>query len=184
MASDTGGESSGRAVEAETTSPHDRDVSMPRRQVRGHTFWRTDTHGRPVELTTATGIELDGQRCRWTVSAPGTKATGEDIESGSREVRRFMNGVLVAMQRVTHRATVRPAPKPLPKPAPDIPATAPVPCPLCRGEGDAVGGESWPDCEVCDGAGIVTARQAAAWRNGVWGRDEGHDEYSHRGSPR
>ena len=138
-----------------------------RREVVGHTFWRTDRHGRPIELTTATGIELDAQRCRWTVSAPGAKAPGEGIgiESGSREVRRFMNGVLGAMQRLTHRATVRPAPKPRSKPAPALPATAPVPCPLCHGE-------AWPDCEVCDGAGIVTARQAEAWQNGTWGRDE------------
>ena len=139
-----------------------------RRKLVGHTFWRTDAQGRLVELTTATGIELDGERCRWTVSAPGAKATGEGIESGSREVRRFMNGVLVAMQRVTHRATVRPVPKPSPKPAPAIPATAPVPCPLCHGE-------AWPDCEVCDGAGFVTARQAQSWQNGTCGRDEDHD---------
>ena len=139
-----------------------------RRKVVGHTFWRTDAHGRPIELTTATGIELDGERCRWTVSAPGAKTAGEGIESGSREVRRFINGVLVAMQRITHRATVRPVPKPNPNPAPAIPATAPVSCPLCHGE-------AWPDCEVCDGAGFMTARQAQSWQNGTWGRDEDHD---------
>jgi hypothetical protein len=60
------------------------------------------------------------------------------------------------MQRATRRATVRPAPKPVPKAAPAIPPTAPVPCPLCRGE-------AWPDCELCDGAGVVTQRQASEW---------------------
>ena len=176
MASDKAEEPSSRGVEPGNPpprllgprSPGVPFATPPRREVDGHTFWRTDANGRPVELTTATGIELDGQRTRWTVSVPGAKATGEGIESGSREVRRFMNGVLGAMQRATHRATVRPAPKPRPTPAPLIPATAPVPCPLCHGE-------AWPDCEVCDGAGIITARQAEAWRNGTWGRAEDHD---------
>jgi hypothetical protein len=168
MASDEDEEVSSRAVEPGTSPARLHDSMSPRREVNGHTFWRTDANGRPVELTTATGIELDEQRTRWTVSVPGAKTTGEGIESGSRDVRRFMNGVLGAMQRATHRATVRPAPKPRPTPAPLLPPTAPVPCPLCHGE-------AWPDCEVCDGAGIITARQAEAWRNGTWGRDEDHD---------
>ena len=168
MASDEDEEASSRAVEPGNSPSRLPNSAPPRREVDGHTFWRTDANGRPMELTTATGIELDGQRTRWTVSVPGARATGEGIESGSREVRRFMNGVLGAMQRATHRATVRPAPKPRPAPAPLIPATAPVPCPLCHGE-------AWPDCEVCDGAGIITARQAETWRNGTWGRDEDHD---------
>jgi hypothetical protein len=67
-----------------------------------------------------------------------------------------MARVLGSMQRATRRATVRPVPKPVPKAAPAIPPTAPVPCPLCRGE-------AWPDCEVCDGAGVVTQRQASEW---------------------
>ncbi len=128
--------------------------------VDGHTFWRArtaiaGTH-RVIELTTATGIEVDPERCRWTVSTPGSRGVGEPVESRSREVYRFMAGVLGSMQRATRRATVRPAPKPVPKAAPAIPATAPVPCPLCRGE-------AWPDCEVCDGAGVVTQRQAREW---------------------
>ena len=168
MASDKGEEPSRRGVEPGTGPPRLGDAAVPRREVDGHTFWRTDANGRPVELTTATGIELDGQRTRWTVSVPGARATGEGIESGSREVRRFMNGVLGAMQRATHRATVRPAPKPRQTPAPLIPATAPVACPLCQGE-------AWPDCEVCDGAGIITAGQAEAWRNGTWGGAEDRD---------
>jgi hypothetical protein len=68
-----------------------------------------------------------------------------------------MNSVLGEMQRATNQATVRPVPKPRPTPAPAIPAMAPVPCPLCNGE-------AWPDCEVCDGAGVVTQREAAQWQ--------------------
>ena len=131
-------------------------------RVDGHTFWRAraaiqGTH-RVIELTTATGIEVDPERCRWTVSTPGSRGVGELVESRSRDVYRFMAGVLGSMQRTTRRATVRPAPKPVPKAAPAIPPTAPVPCPLCRGE-------AWPDCELCDGAGIVTQRQASEWRD-------------------
>ncbi len=168
MASDEVGTAGSRPGGKDNRHSRLPDSPTPRLAVDGHTFWRTDAHGRSIELTTATGIELDGQRCRWTVSAPGARVTGEGIESGSREVRRFMNGVLGAMQRATHRATVRPAPKPRPRPAPAIPATAPVPCPLCAGE-------AWPDCEVCDGTGIVTARQAVAWQDGTWSRDEERD---------
>jgi hypothetical protein len=133
-----------------------------RLNVDGHTFWRADSNGRRVELTTATGIELDGQLCRWTVSPPGGKSTGKRVESASPHVRRFMNSVLGEMQRATNQATVRPVPKPRPTPAPAIPAMAPVPCPLCNGE-------AWPDCEVCDGAGVVTQREAAQWQ-------ESHDD--------
>ncbi len=128
--------------------------------IDGHTFWRTRTATRgaqrAIELTTATGIEVDPERCRWTVSTPGSRGAGEPVESRSREVYRFMAGVLGSMQRATRRAMVRPAPKPVPKAAPAIPLTAPVPCPLCRGE-------AWPDCELCDGAGIVTQRLASEW---------------------
>jgi hypothetical protein len=129
-------------------------------RVDGHTFWRATTTGRGtqrgIELTTATGIEVDPERCRWTVSSPGSRGSGDPVESRSREVYRFMAGVLGSMQRATRRASVRPVPKPVPKAAPAIPPTAPVPCPLCRGE-------AWPDCELCDGAGVVTQRQAREW---------------------
>ena len=129
-------------------------------RVDGHTFWRARTAARGtqrvIELTTATGIEVDPERCRWTVSTPGSRESGEPVESRSREVYRFMAGVLGSMQRATRRATVRPVPKPAPKAAPAIPPTAPVPCPLCRGE-------AWPDCELCDGAGVVTQRLASEW---------------------
>jgi hypothetical protein len=129
-------------------------------RVDGHTFWRAQTAARGtqrvIELTTATGIEVDPERCRWTVSTPGSRGVGELVESRSREVYRFMAGVLGSMQRATRRATVRPVPKPAPKAVPAIPPTAPVPCPLCRGE-------AWPDCELCDGAGVVTQRLASEW---------------------
>jgi hypothetical protein len=131
-------------------------------RVDGHTFWRARAAvkgtQRVIELTTATGIEVDPERCRWTVSTLGSPGAEEPVESRSRDVYRFMAGVLGSMQRATRRATVRPAPKPVPKAAPAIPPTAPVPCPLCRGE-------AWPDCELCDGSGIVTQRLASEWRD-------------------
>jgi hypothetical protein len=125
-------------------------------RVDGNTFWRARGTQRVIELNTANGIELHPERCRWTVSTLGSPGAGEPVESRSREVYRFMAGVLGSMQRATRRATVRPAPKPAPTPAPAIPPTAPVPCPLCRGE-------AWPDCEVCDGTGVVTQRLASEW---------------------
>src|SRR5215216_920224 len=91
-----------------------------RLNVDGHTFWRADSNGRRVELTTATGIELDGQLCRWTVSPPGAQSTGKRVESASPHVRRFMNSVLGEMQRATHQATVRPVPKPQPQTVPAL----------------------------------------------------------------
>ena len=163
MASDEDGTSGSRP--AGGNDPHSRPPTPPaavtsRLVIDGHTFWRARTAARgtqrAIELTTATGIEVDPERCRWTVSTPGSPAAGEPVESRSREVYRFMAGVLGSMQRATRRATVRPAPKPVAKAAPAIPPTAPVPCPLRRGE-------AWPDCELCDGAGIVTQRVASEW---------------------
>ena len=152
-----GDESRSRDVEkSRGTSSATASSATPRLRVDGHTFWRARTASSAIELTTATGIEVDPERCRWTVSTPGSRGAGEPVESRSRDVYRFMAGVLGSMQRATRRATVRPAPKPAPKAAPAIPATAPVPCPLCRGE-------AWPDCELCDGAGVVTQRQASEW---------------------
>ena len=136
-----------------TTNTANTDTGV---RVDGNTFWRARGTQRVIELNTANGIELHPERCRWTVSTLGSPGAGEPVESRSREVYRFMAGVLGSMQRATRRATVRPAPKPVPKPAPAIPSTAPVPCPLCRGE-------AWPDCEVCDGTGVVTQRLASEW---------------------
>lgn len=128
-----------------------------RTTVRGHTFWQARSDGRSAELTTATAIELDAEGCRWTVAPAGERPDGEPVASASRDVRRFMQRVVAAMHRTANRATVRPVPKPQPAPDKPLPPTAPTPCPLCLGEG-------WFDCEVCDGAGVVTARRAAAWR--------------------
>ena len=124
-------------------------------RVKGQTFWRAASGGREMELTSETGIELDADRCRWTVIAPGG-AAGVPVESRSREVHRFMLGVVEQMHHATRQALRRPVPKPSPKPEPPMPAGAPVSCPLCRGE-------AWYDCELCDGEGVVTQRRAAEW---------------------
>ena len=155
MTSEAGGESQSRPA-GKDDSRSRLPTPDSRLVIDGHTFWRARTASSAIELTTATGIEVDPERCRWTVSTPGSRETGEPVESRSRDVYRFMAGVLGSMQRATRRATVRPAPKPAPKAAPAIPPTAPVPCPLCRGE-------AWPDCELCDGAGVVTQRLASEW---------------------
>ena len=131
MASD---ESNRREVEKSSSPVSPTPTTSPSSgtgvRVDGHTFWRARTAARGtqrvIELTTATGIEVDPERCRWTVSTPGSRGAGEPVESRSREVYRFMAGVLGSMQRATRRATVRPAPKPVPKAAPAIPPTAPV----------------------------------------------------------
>lgn len=126
--------------------------------IDGQTSWRSEERGpdgaQARELNTRTAIELDADACRWGVAAPGGRGRFEPIATESREVRRFLNRVLGAMQRASRPTTVRPVPKPTPPPAKPLPPTAPVRCPLC-------GGEGWPDCELCDGAGHVTARQAA-----------------------
>ena len=148
---ETSGSGSSATANASSSTPAGNSV-----RVDGHTFWRAQGTQRVIELNTATGIELHPERCRWTVSTLGSPGAEEPVESRSRDVHRFMARVLGSMQRATRRATVRPAPKPAPKAAPAIPPTAPVPCPLCRGE-------AWPDCELCDGAGIVTQRLASEW---------------------
>jgi DnaJ-class molecular chaperone len=126
-----------------------------RLNVDGHTFWRESTSGgEQVELTTQTGIELDEQGCRWIVSAPGA-GTAEPVESGSREVMRYMRSVVKSMKRATHRAEVRPVPKPVSKRRRAAVGEY-VPCPLCHGE-------AWHDCEVCAGSGAVTQRRADEW---------------------
>jgi hypothetical protein len=141
-----------------TSTPSTAPPSENGVRVDGHTFWRAQGTQRVIELNSATGIELHPERCRWTISTLGSPGAEEPVESRSRDVYRFMAGVLGSMQRATRRATVRPAPKPVPKAAPAIPPTAPVPCPLCCGE-------AWPDCELCDGSGIVTQRLASEWRD-------------------
>jgi hypothetical protein len=148
--------------DAVSSTPNRVTPSGSRVRVDGNTFWRARGTQRVVELNTANGIELHPERCRWTVSTLGSPGAGEPVESRSHEVYRFMAGVIGSMQRATRRATVRPAPKPMPKAAPVIPPTTPVPCPLCHGE-------AWPDCELCDGAGVVTQRLASEWLARVMG---------------
>jgi len=93
-------------------------------RVKGHTFWRAASGGRETELTSETGIELDADRCRWTVIAPGGTA-GVPVESRSREVHHFMLGVVEQMHRATRQAMRRPVPKPAPKAEPPMPTGAP-----------------------------------------------------------
>ena len=128
-----------------------------RLDIDGHTFWRAKRPGGvPEELTTETAIELDDDGCRWTVAGPGG-THGEAVTTESREVRRYMGRVATTMARVTRRGEVRsPVPKPTSKQR-QLPATAQVPCPACQGAG-------WFDCELCDGSGVVTHRQAQTWR--------------------
>ena len=135
-------------------------MSDARLTARGHTFWRAEREGQTAELTTTTDIEIDAEACRWIVGAPGVSEAGDPVESSSRHVRWFMRGVMGAMQRATRRASVRPAPKPTSKPETPLSATALVPCPLCAGE-------AWPDCEVCDGTGVITQQRATAWREAL-----------------
>ena len=80
------------------------------------------------------------------------RIAGRDpVESRSREVYRFMAGVLGSMQRTLRERA--PGAEAGSCAAPAIP-TAPVPCPLCRGE-------AWPTW-LCDGAG-GTQRRASEW---------------------
>lgn len=122
-------------------------------KVDGHTFWRAGRDGVETELTSETGIELDAERCTWTVSVAGG-GSAVPVESRSSAVRHFMLGVVEQMDRATRRAARRPVPKPAAKPGPRLPAGAPVPCPLC-------GGSAWHGCELCDGEGAVTQERAA-----------------------
>jgi hypothetical protein len=81
-------------------------------------------------------------------------------------VRGFIRRVAAQKVRIARSAMTRPpVPKPAPRSAPTVPAYAPVPCPLCRPNATAEHpGEPWPDCELCNGDGVVPARQAAEWR--------------------
>ena len=110
-----------------------------RLNVDGHTFWRESTSGgESFEL-----INDDRYRAgRAADPLDGFRAgrrSAEPVESGSREVMRYMRSVVKTMQRATHRAQVRPVPKPVSKRR-RVPAGDFVPCPLCHGE-------AWHDCE-------------------------------------
>ncbi|MCA9879548.1 MAG: hypothetical protein KC442_17270 [Thermomicrobiales bacterium] len=132
-------------------------AEMNRLRIDGYTFWQARGAGsdKAVELTTATGIDLDDGGCRWEVRGPGAR-TGRTVASTSREVVGYMRSVSEEMRRETRRAATRP---PVPKPTTkrrQVPPMAPVPCPACHGG-------AWFDCDLCDGTGVVTQRQAEAW---------------------
>ena len=88
------------------------------------------------------------------------------IESASPAVRGFIRRVVAQKVRIARSGMTRPpVPKPAPRSAPAVPAYAPVPCPLCRPNATSEHpGEPWPDCELCNGDGVVPARTAAEWR--------------------
>jgi hypothetical protein len=90
------------------------------------------------------------------------------IASTSSAVAYFLARVLNEKRLRAYRVTRhRPVPKPKPtrkRPAPR-PSHAPVPCPHCRPHATpSHPGEPWPDCELCDGEGVVSPTRDAAWR--------------------
>lgn len=125
-------------------------------RVTGHSLWREEIGGKPVELFSTTEIEISGNTSRWAVGSPTDPSHKQLVDSASREVREFLSGVLSEMHRMARRATVRPAPKPKPRPTRRLPANAPIPCPLC-------GGEAWVDCQVCDGEGFISQNRHEEW---------------------
>lgn len=135
------------------------DADRDRLSVEGYTFWRERRAGSETteELATRTAIELDAERCQWTVKVPGARA-GTPVVSSSRGAIHFMRAVTDEMRRASRRAKVRPVPKPVSKKLPDA-ATMHVPRPACQGAGQS-------DCLVCDDMGVVTRRQAEAWEHG------------------
>lgn len=130
--------------------------SDEQRVIRGHAQWHETIGGRSVELLSSNEIEIHGDASRWAVASPTDPGDQIWVDSVSREVRRFLHEVLAEMHRIARRSTVRPAPKPTPKPQRRLPAHAPVPCPLC-------GGEGWVDCHLCDGEGVISQQRSAEW---------------------
>ena len=140
-------------------------------RVRGVSTWIEDRHPRPVELNTHDDLAIDPERTCWVVSPVVGRAAARLIHSSSPEVRRFVGNALAAKREIAaycaNRYRPHPGlPKPTPKPAPALPPHAPVPCPLCRPNATPdQPGETWPDCDLCNGEGVVTARRAAEWRD-------------------
>jgi hypothetical protein len=139
-------------------------------QVQGITFWHGTQDGESIELNTHDNVALDIGRSRWTVSDTGREEAEPTIESASLVVSGFLRRVMAAKASVARRKSARrPVPKPSSsskaKPRQSLPAHAPLPCPLCRPEATKDHpGEAWPDCELCGGDGVVTARAAEQWR--------------------
>jgi hypothetical protein len=132
--------------------------------VRGTSFWYATQGNTITELNVLDHVEVDGQRTRWSVRPVTGDAPGEPVESASPRVAGYLRRVVAEKARVARRYRPhKPLTKPEPKRAPR-PTGAPVPCPLCRpGAGVDFAGEAWPDCELCDGEGVVTERRAAEW---------------------
>jgi hypothetical protein len=133
--------------------------------VRGVSFWQSVRASGTSELNSHDDLAVDSERASWTVT-PLTGAEAEPpVESDSRQVRWFLGQVIAKKERVARSGRAhRPLVKPTPKRVRARPKHAPVPCPLCRPGADADHpGEAWPDCELCDGEGVVTTRRAAEW---------------------
>jgi hypothetical protein len=136
-----------------------------RTRVGGVSFWQGEEGARTTELNTRDELAVDADGARWVVTSLIGEEAGPAVESASPLVGGYLLRVIAEKQRVARRRLARPpVPKPARKPAPSLPPHAPVPCPMCRpGAAADHPGEAWPDCECCDGAGVVTAKQAAAW---------------------
>jgi hypothetical protein len=137
-------------------------ISGQRLEVRGTSFWLASKGGVTSELNAHDYIEVDGQHASWTVKPVLGQVAGPPVESASPRVVGYLRRVVAEKERIARRYRAhRPLAKPVPKRVPR-PAGAPVPCPLCRPGADATyPGEAWPDCEVCDGEGVVSAERAA-----------------------
>jgi hypothetical protein len=143
-----------------------RPAGEPPTTIGGISFWQTGRGARAKELNTRDELAIGDDGVRWLVTPLTGEVEGQPVESTSPQVRGFLGRVMAEKERVVRRTRACvPLLKSPPKPAPPLPPHAPVPCPFCRPGADARNpGEAWPDCEVCDGEGVVTARQAAAWR--------------------
>jgi hypothetical protein len=134
--------------------------------VEGISFWQAGSGARARELNTRDELAGGGDVARWVVTPLTGEAGGQPVESTSPQVRGFLGRVIAEKERIVRRTRACvPLLKPAPKGTPSLPPHAPVPCPFCRPRANADHpGEAWPDCELCDGEGVVTAREAAAWR--------------------
>jgi hypothetical protein len=142
----------------------------PATTVTGVSVWRATEAAHSVELNTRDDIAIDPDGVRWEVGDLPSGDPPTTIASNSRSVAYFVTQVVDEKRRrayraAKHRAVPIPKPKARVKRQPPRPSHAPVPCPLCRPHATLDHpGEPWPDCELCDGEGVVSAARAAAWR--------------------
>jgi hypothetical protein len=145
-------------------------ASRPSTTVKGVSVWRATEAADSVELNTRDEIVIDPAGVRWEVGDLPTGEPPTTIAASSRAVAYFVSRVVDEKRRrayraAKHRAVPIPKSKARAKRQPPRPAHAPVPCPLCRPHATLDHpGEPWPDCELCDGEGVVSAARAAAWR--------------------